>query len=121
LLSTSITQLKVASNKFNEAEGYLKEFTPENQGKEVFIPLTSSVYVLGNMANVSKVIVDVGTGYYLEKSIKAAQEYTDRSAKDINAKVDHYQKQLDAKKRSLVQIQMVFQAKMAHQQQQAGK
>lgn len=35
--------------------------------KTILVPLTSSLYVPGKISNVSKVIVDVGTGYYVEK------------------------------------------------------
>lgn len=33
----------------------------------MLIPLTSSVYVPGKMADIGKVMVDVGTGYFMEK------------------------------------------------------
>ncbi len=35
--------------------------------KPVLIPLTSSLYVPGTLADTEKVIVDVGTGFYVEK------------------------------------------------------
>lgn len=31
------------------------------------MPLTSSLYVKGQLANVDRILVDVGTGYYAEK------------------------------------------------------
>lgn len=31
------------------------------------MPLTPSLYVPGNLKNAGKVLVDVGTGYYIEK------------------------------------------------------
>lgn len=38
------------------------------QGKdEILVPLTSSLYVKGRLADREKVLVDVGTGYYVEK------------------------------------------------------
>jgi prefoldin alpha subunit len=36
-------------------------------GKSVLVPLTSSLYVPGNLADVERVVVDVGTGYYVKK------------------------------------------------------
>lgn len=33
----------------------------------ILVPLTSSLYVRGKLADRNKVIVDVGTGYYVEK------------------------------------------------------
>lgn len=36
-------------------------------GKEILVPLTTSLYVPGTLADKNKVIVDVGTGFYVEK------------------------------------------------------
>lgn len=37
------------------------------EGKDILIPMTTSLYVPGKMAETEKVIVDVGTGYFVEK------------------------------------------------------
>jgi len=36
-------------------------------GKQILVPLTQSLYVPGTLADNKHVIVDVGTGYYVEK------------------------------------------------------
>jgi len=36
-------------------------------GKPLLVPLTTSLYVPGTLADTPNVIVDVGTGYYVEK------------------------------------------------------
>jgi prefoldin alpha subunit len=35
--------------------------------KDVLVPLTSSLYVRGKLSSPDKVIVDIGTGFYVEK------------------------------------------------------
>lgn len=35
--------------------------------KPILVPLTSSLYVPGTLADTDNVIVDVGTGFYVEK------------------------------------------------------
>ena len=35
--------------------------------KTVLVPLTGSLYVPGKLCDVENVIVDVGTGYYVQK------------------------------------------------------
>jgi prefoldin alpha subunit len=37
------------------------------------VPLTSSLYVPGHLSNISTVLVDVGTGFYVEKQIPDAR------------------------------------------------
>ena len=36
-------------------------------GKPILVPLTTSLYVPGKLADTENVIVDVGTGFYVEK------------------------------------------------------
>ncbi len=36
-------------------------------GKAILVPLTTSLYVAGALADTDRVIVDVGTGFYVEK------------------------------------------------------
>jgi len=35
--------------------------------KDILVPLTTSLYVKGRLADPDRVIVDVGTGFYVEK------------------------------------------------------
>ena len=46
---------------------FLNEAPTEHLGKQILVPLTSSLYVPGNLKDAGKVLVDVGTGYYVEK------------------------------------------------------
>lgn len=41
--------------------------TPLLIGKPILVPLTTSLYVPGELADTENVIVDVGTGFYVEK------------------------------------------------------
>lgn len=45
---------------------HLLTFQPE-EGKKVLVPLTNSLYVGGTLSDPDHVIVDVGTGFYVEK------------------------------------------------------
>lgn len=35
--------------------------------KEILVPLTNSLYVKGNISSPDRVLVDIGTGFYVEK------------------------------------------------------
>lgn len=48
------------------------------------VPLTSSLYVPGIMEENEKVLVEVGAGYFIEKSSEKAKEYCDRRIKMLN-------------------------------------
>ena len=53
------------------------------QGREIMVPLTSSLYVPGVMEDNSNVLVEVGAGYFLEKSTTGASEYCERKIKSL--------------------------------------
>lgn len=42
------------------------------------VPLTQSLYVPGNVVEADKMLVDVGTGYYVEKDQKKTAEFLER-------------------------------------------
>ena len=50
----------------------------KKEGTAVLVPLTGSMYVPGVIKETEKVLVDVGTGYYVEKDVTAANDYFSR-------------------------------------------
>ena len=57
---------------------YVKE---KAQGKEVMVPLTSSLYVPGVLEDNERVLVEVGASYFLEESVDKARDYCERKIK----------------------------------------
>jgi len=117
----SYGQLTHAANKFAESSEAVQDLTPENKGKDIFMPLTSSLYLHGQLSNVEKVVVDVGTGYYVEKNTQAAIEYLGRREKAIRDKAKEIEDKIESKRNSQVQLQMVLQAKLSTVRQQAAQ
>lgn len=54
--------LSATQNKFADSRESLKTITPGNVGKEIMVPMTSSLYVKGSLADADNVLVDIGTG-----------------------------------------------------------
>jgi prefoldin alpha subunit len=69
----------------------LNKLTPENKDKEILVPLTGSMYVPGILSDPDKVIVDVGTGYYVEKDIASAKEYFVKKVKYVTEQMEKVQ------------------------------
>ncbi len=63
----------------------------EREGHEVLVPLTGSMYVPGVIKQTEKVLVDVGTGYYVEKDIPAARDYFNRKVLKQNLLLDVFE------------------------------
>ncbi|KAF8925614.1 Prefoldin [Dissophora ornata] len=117
-LTSSFGQLKQAQHRFVDCIDSCKSVNAANNDKTILVPLTSSLYVPGKLANVEKVIVDIGTGYYVEKT-------TEDAIKFYNSKVDFVKENLEKIQATVVQKQGnlrslvdVMQYKMQLQQQE---
>jgi len=115
-LQTSYTKLKIAQNKFSES-GEAIEQLKICQGTESFLPLTSSLYVKGKISQTDKVMLDVGTGYFIEKSLEDGKDYTQRKVKDIEDKAAQIEEAMQQKRRAMTSVQMILQAKVMNMYQ----
>lgn len=72
-LTSSHAKLRAAQSKFRDCvrsinEGVVGSEKRGTDGRDdILVPLTSSLYVKGKLADREKVLVDVGTGFYVEK------------------------------------------------------
>lgn len=103
-MSTSIAQLKVVQTKYVEANNCLNVLNKSNKGKELLIPLMSSMCVPGKLRDIEHVLLDVGTGYY----VKTAED-----AKDFfKRKTDFLTKQMEKNQPALQEKHAIKQAVM---------
>lgn len=72
-LTASYGQLKAAQARFRTCIEAIDNVKPETADREILVPLTSSLYVPGKLADANKVLVDVGTGYYVERVGKGCE------------------------------------------------
>ncbi|EAS31429.3 prefoldin, alpha subunit [Coccidioides immitis RS] len=102
-LTTSHAKLRTAQSKFRECirsidAGVVKSATEKAEGKsEILVPLTNSLYVKGQLADREKVIVDVGTGFYVEKSTSKAIEFYNGKVEELQTNLRDLEKVLQAK------------------------
>jgi prefoldin alpha subunit len=83
LLTQSYSQLVSATNKFHDSKLVLNYVKERSAGKEMMVPLTSSLYVPGRMDDNEKVMIEVGAGYFLEENIDKARSYCERKSKQL--------------------------------------
>ena len=84
-----------------EVLNYLKEY---GNGKEVMVPLTSSLYVPGVMEDINHVLVEVGASYFIEQSNESAQAYCTRKKQMLEGNAKKVNEIIQVKK---VQMQKV--------------
>lgn len=67
MFQDSLQTLKIAKSKFAGSKDALEQINEDWKDKEILVPLTGSMYVPGVVKSVDKFIIDIGTGYYVEK------------------------------------------------------
>ncbi|KAK1151117.1 prefoldin subunit 5 [Acipenser oxyrinchus oxyrinchus] len=123
-LTSSIAQLKVVQTKYVEAKDCMNVLKTENKGKELLVPLTSSMYVPGTLNDVEHVLVDVGTGYYVEKNVEDTKEFFKRKIDFLTKQIEKIQPALQEKhgmKQAVIEVMnMKIQQLQAQQASQSG-
>ncbi|KAL2091042.1 hypothetical protein ACEWY4_013305 [Coilia grayii] len=121
-LTTSIGQLKVVQTKYVEAKDSLNVLNKSNEGKEVLVPLSSSMYVPGTLNDVNHVLVDVGTGYYVEKNVDDTKDFFKRKIDFLTKQIEKIQPALQEKhalKQAVVEV-MNMKIQQLHSQQSSS-
>uniref|UniRef100_A0A669PUS2 Prefoldin subunit 5 n=3 Tax=Phasianidae TaxID=9005 RepID=A0A669PUS2_PHACC len=83
--------------KYVEAKDCLNVLNKSNEGKDLLVPLTSSMYVPGKLSDVERVLIDVGTGYYVEKTADDAREFFKRKIDFLTKQMEKIQPALQEK------------------------
>jgi len=76
------------------------------------VPLTASLYVPGTLADTDNVIVDVGTGFYVEKSTKDATKFYESKVEELGGNLKALEKILQEKNDGLRMIEDVLRQKV---------
>ncbi|KAK3393998.1 putative prefoldin subunit 5 [Podospora didyma] len=121
-LSVSYGQLAAAQGKFKECLRVVStppssSSSPDGGKKEVLVPLTNSLYVKGRLADQDKVIVDVGTGFYVEKNTKSAAEFYEGKVRELEANIKELEAIVQNKSNSLRVVEGVLRQKVLAQGQ----
>jgi prefoldin alpha subunit len=89
--------------------------------KTLLVPLTSSLYVPGKLASTSHVLVDVGTGFYVEKTTDDALTFYNGKVDELAGNIKELENVVNGKANNLRMIEEVLRQKMLVQQQGQGQ
>ncbi|CAM45104.1 prefoldin 5-like protein [Leishmania braziliensis MHOM/BR/75/M2904] len=82
----------------------LENAANKEAAQEVLVCMTSSLFVRGTVVQSDKVLVDVGTGYFLEQSMEHAKKYFTSRAAQIKESMDQIEKTIMVKQRQQNQV-----------------
>ena len=101
-LTTSFQSLSRAQAKFRDCLSTISTgLSPKNADAPILVPLTPSLYVPGKLADVEAVLVDVGTGFYVEKSREDAGGFYERKIGELGRNLKELENVVQGKGRSL--------------------
>ncbi|KAF2322594.1 hypothetical protein GH714_019601 [Hevea brasiliensis] len=78
----------------------------------MLVPLTASLYVPGKLDDANKVLVDIGTGYFVEKTMAEGKEYCERKINLLKSNFDQLIELASKKKTAADEAGAVLQAKL---------
>ena len=107
--------------KFMETKKSLDALQKQTAGSDFMVPLTSSLYVPGKLVDNTKVIVDLGTGYFVKVSVSHALGYFSRKTDMLGQEMDKIADTANQKVRQRDQVTDMLKRKLiqAGQQKQA--
>ncbi|EED24117.1 prefoldin subunit 5, putative [Talaromyces stipitatus ATCC 10500] len=119
-LTNSHAKLRAAQSKFRDCVrtindgvvGKKSQQAAQSADNSILVPLTSSLYVKGKLADREKVIVDVGTGFYVEKTTAKAIEFYNKKVKELEANITDLEKIVQGKSTNLKIIEDALRQKV---------
>jgi prefoldin alpha subunit len=100
-LSSHYATLRATINRFNASKTALIECSIASNSNSILVPLTESLYVPGKIRDPSRVLVELGTGFYVDKSNKDAQALLDRKIKLVDVNAENIFEIMDATRKNL--------------------
>ena len=111
-LTRALDGIAGAKNRFTASKELLDTFKTFKSGEDMMVPLTSSLYVSGQVKDTSKVTVDVGTGYYIKHTIPRAQGFFEKRANQMKDLESNLTGNITGKQQQLDQVIGVMQQKL---------
>ncbi|KAI2601798.1 Prefoldin alpha subunit [Hypoxylon sp. NC1633] len=121
-LTSSFAQLHAAQSKFRECLRCIhdKAKSPTlRDNSSILIPLTNSLYVRGTLSSASHVVVDIGTGFYVEKDVKSAADFYEIKVGEVGASIKDLEGIVQAKTNNVRVVEEVLRQKMITGTQQS--
>ncbi|XXG99108.1 Origin recognition complex, subunit 1 [Hypoxylon texense] len=126
-LTSSFAQLHAAQSKFRECMRCIqgKNKSPAlreaTENSSILVPLTNSLYVRGTLSSASHVVVDIGTGFYVEKEVKSAADFYENKVGEVGASIKDLEAIVQAKTSNVRVVEEVLRQKMVSGPQQTAQ
>ncbi len=103
--SESLQMLAKAVGRFHASGTAIETLSKEETGKEMLVPLTESLYVPGKIQTTDKVLLDVGTGYFIEYETEKGIDLCKRKVNFVRENMDKLMELVAKKRKQLLLVQ----------------
>eukprot|EP00548_Thalassiothrix_antarctica_P004966 CAMPEP_0194131574 /NCGR_PEP_ID=MMETSP0152-20130528/2324_1 /TAXON_ID=1049557 /ORGANISM="Thalassiothrix antarctica, Strain L6-D1" /LENGTH=162 /DNA_ID=CAMNT_0038826409 /DNA_START=80 /DNA_END=568 /DNA_ORIENTATION=- len=111
-LTNRYAQLRAVAARLNASDQAVMELGPSSEGKKIMVPLSSSLYVPGKIHDPNKLLVELGTGFYAEKSPKECSAFLQRKLKLVDANSENITKAVQNCRQNMEAVAITLQGKM---------
>ena len=111
-MTDTVGKLKVAQQAYDMSGKVLADLTPEKEGRDILVPLTNSVYVQGKVGDCKSVLVNIGTGYFVERPVVGAKNHCDERSRVLAGNITQFAKILGEKRNNLEMCMLILQKKL---------
>ncbi|KAI1766000.1 Prefoldin alpha subunit [Hypoxylon sp. FL1150] len=114
-LTSSFAQLHAAQSRFRDCLRCVQDKNKSSglrENNSILVPLTNSLYVRGTLSSASHVVVDIGTGFYVEKEIKSAADFYENKVGEVGASIKDLEAIVQAKTSNVRVVEEVLRQKM---------
>ncbi|KAL9088085.1 MAG: hypothetical protein Q9159_003283 [Coniocarpon cinnabarinum] len=112
-LNASFNSLRGAQTRFSECYKSIDAGVKNvSEGKTILVPLTTSLYVPGTLASREKVLVDIGTGFFVEKTTEDAKAFYTDKTKELGQNLKELEGILQGKSNNLRVVEEILRQKM---------
>ncbi|XP_065721855.2 probable prefoldin subunit 5 [Drosophila suzukii] len=112
-IQDSLSTLHGCKAKYAGSKEALETFHSDWENREILVPLTSSMYVPGRVKDLNNFVIDIGTGYYIEKDLDGSKDYFKRRVEYVQEQIEKIEKIHLQKTRFLNSVIGVLELKQA--------
>mmetsp|Transcript_7592 Transcript_7592/g.9930 ORF Transcript_7592/g.9930 Transcript_7592/m.9930 type:complete len:167 (-) Transcript_7592:50-550(-) len=111
-LTQRYAQLRAAAARISASSRAVDELEKAPDDAQVLVPLTESLYVPGKVKPRNKLLVELGTGYFVEKSTTDTQAFLDRKARLVQENTDNVTHVIQVTQNNIQSVVSAMQGKL---------
>ncbi|KAL9241354.1 hypothetical protein vseg_015476 [Gypsophila vaccaria] len=112
MLQEGINNIRTALSRLDLASTSLHQLSLRPQGKKILVPLTASLYAPASLHDSHHLLVDIGTGYFVQKTMAEGKDYVQRKIDLLKSNYDQLLEIASKKKVIADEAGVVLQSKL---------